>query len=87
MEYVHKIRIIAEESVAWICERIDDNFPGYRKIVIDATEPYVHLLVNCGKLVYVAVHNIKDIIVENYPQFLQNVSISTHPNYNKWYIC
>ncbi|KAJ8935396.1 hypothetical protein NQ314_012814 [Rhamnusium bicolor] len=72
-EYTHKVIGKAKEGWTWVDARIEDNFPGYHKAMVDFGAPYVQLFSDLVKVVRTMFHNIKEIIVEKYPVVIQTV--------------
>lgn len=73
VEYLHKATGHLGQGASWVNDRLDESFPGYRKTITDALEPYVYLITNTGKLVCIFIQNMKEKVLENYPLVLQNV--------------
>lgn len=76
-EYTAVLKTKVSEGVFWVNDRIEENFPGYRKTVADFSEPYLQLASDMGKIACNGLRNVKNIIVEKYPVVIHSVSFIT----------
>lgn len=74
-EYTHLALNKTKEGVSWVDSKIEENFPGYHKTVVDFSAPYVQVVCDLSKVSRNVLYNIKDVIVEKYPVVIQAVSL------------
>ncbi|CAH1163610.1 unnamed protein product [Phaedon cochleariae] len=72
-EYSQKALNTTREGLNWLDGRIEQNFPAFRKTVIDFSEPYVELAISTGKITRNGFYNMKEVVLEKYPLVLQSI--------------
>lgn len=72
-EYMNKAGNRAKEGSLWIHQHIDSRFPGYADKVVEVVGPYIQLIRDFALIWWNIMMNIKDLIVEKYPNVLKSV--------------
>lgn len=74
-EYFNKASNRAKEGTYWIHQRINEKFPGYSDTVIEYVGPYIQLVRDMCLVFWNILNNIKNILVEKYPDIFKSVCI------------